>query len=159
MLDGARPATVATPSSRTAGGPPDPGSSWSAASVASSSDPSVIMTIFFGTAGLVLLSCTRAVFGTSASLRGPAPAWLVQRKTRFMPDYIRLLQDAFGNPILPKHRVTSLVEHSHVWDCLSVPGQDGRHHLALVHGNSDEALLPPRRLGHPALPPPEPHVG
>ena len=45
-----------------------------------------------------------------------------------MPYYIRLPQDAFGNPILPKHMVTSLVERRHVWGRL-----DGTTR-ALVHG-------------------------
>ena len=89
------------------------------------------MTILFDDYGVALLSCTRAVFGSSASVHGSVPAWLERRKTRFMPDYIRLPQDAFGNPILPKHRVTSLVERRHVWDRLV--RMDGTTR-ALVHG-------------------------
>ena len=47
-----------------------------------------------------------------------------------MQDCIRLQQVAFDNPILPKHRVTSLVECSHVLDRLiKIDGT-----LALVHG-------------------------
>ena len=66
------------------------------------------MTIFFGDIGVVLLSCTRAVFGASASLRCRVPAWLEQSKSRFMPDYILLSRDACGNLLVPKPGVCTL---------------------------------------------------
>ncbi len=50
------------------------GTPYSAASVVSSADPSRVMTILFDAVGVVLLSCTRAVFCSAGSLRGPVPA-------------------------------------------------------------------------------------
>ena len=107
------------------------GSPCSAASVVSAADPSVVMTILFDAVGVLLLSCTRAVFGSSGSLRGPVPTWLVRSKSRFMPDYIRLPRDAHGNMLLTKLHVTALVERRHVWDRLIK--MDGTTR-ALVHG-------------------------
>ncbi len=89
-----------------------------AALVASSSDPQTTMTIFFDAVGVVLLSCTRAVFGSAGSLRGPVQAWLVQSRSHFLPDYIRLPRDVHGNMLSPKLHVTALVERRHVWDRL-----------------------------------------
>ena len=56
------------------GRPLSPGAPCRAASVASSADPSVVMTILFDDEGVALLSCTRAVFGSAASLHGPTLA-------------------------------------------------------------------------------------
>ena len=72
------------------------------------------MTILFDTVGVLLLTCTRAVFGSAGSLRGPVPTWLVQSKLRFLQDYIRLPRDAHGHMLLPKLHVTALVERRHV---------------------------------------------
>ncbi len=40
---------------------------------------------------------------------------MVQAKTRWLPDYIRIELDAFGIPVLPAHHIMSLVERRHVW--------------------------------------------
>ena len=76
------------------------------------------MTIFFDSVGVLLLSCTRAVFGSAESLLGPVPSWLVRTKSRWMPDYIRLPRGADGHLVFPKLHVTALVERRHVWDRL-----------------------------------------
>jgi hypothetical protein len=107
------------------------GSPCTAASVASSVDPSTVMTILFDAVGVVLLSCTRAIFGSAGSLRGPVPAWLVQSRSRFLLDYIRLPRDAHGNILLPKLHVKALVERRHVWDRLIRMDSTTR---AMVHG-------------------------
>ena len=72
------------------------------------------MAILFNAVWVLLLSCTRAIFGSAGSLRGPVPTWLVQSKSRFLPDYIRLPRDAHGHMLLPKLHVTTLVERRHV---------------------------------------------
>jgi hypothetical protein len=93
----------------------DPSSRWLVGTLSSSADSSLVATLYFDHAAIVFISCTRAVFGDSARLRGPVPAWLQQAKTRWCPDYIRLPLDERGCPIVPKHRVTSIVERRHVW--------------------------------------------
>jgi hypothetical protein len=40
-----------------------------------------------------------------ADLTGPVPAWLEQRPSRWMPEYIRIELDAFGIPVLPAQQV------------------------------------------------------
>ncbi len=106
------------------------GTPCSAASVVSSADLSTVMTILFDAVG-VLLSCTQAVFGSAGSLRGPVPVWLVQSRSLFLPDYIRLPRDEHCNMFLPKLHVTALIERRHVWDRLiRMDGTTG----AAVHG-------------------------
>ena len=73
------------------------------------------VTVYFDEAGVGLVHCTRAVFGSATGVHGPVPDWMVQAKTRWLPDYIRIELDAFGIPVLPAHHVTSLVERRHVW--------------------------------------------
>ena len=97
---------------------PDPGSSWLASTLSSSAEPGVSVTLFFDEHDIVFISCTRAVFGDPALLRGPVPPWLRQSRSRWLPPFIRLELDAFGIPICPTHRVTALVERRHVWSRL-----------------------------------------
>lgn len=70
----------------------------------------VVVTVFFDETGVGFVECTRAVFGSAAArdVRGPVPAWLVQTRTRWMPDYIRMELDEFGIPVCPAVHVTSL---------------------------------------------------
>ncbi len=95
-----------------------PGSRWLSASLASETDPNVVATLFFDHDAVVSISCTRGLFGSPAQLRGPVPAWLTQRRSRWLPEFVRMELDAFGIPITPRHRVSSLVERRHVWDRL-----------------------------------------
>ena len=88
------------------------------AALASEADPGVVATVFFDDDGIIFVSCTRAVFGTPGQLRGPVPAWLSQRSSRWLPEYIRMELDAQGLPIIPRHRVSSIVERRHVWERL-----------------------------------------
>ena len=61
-------------------------------------------------------------FQSNKSLRveRPAPpsgraAAAARRRTRFLPDYVRLPLDTDGNFILPEFMVTSIVERRHIW--------------------------------------------
>ena len=74
------------------------------------------VTVCFTEVGFV--SCTRSVFSLAADAHGPVPDWLVQSRSRWMPDYIRTELDAFGIAVLPAHHVTSLVERRAVWQRL-----------------------------------------
>ena len=94
---------------------PPPGGGWLAGEIASAAEPDVRVTVYFDDAGVGLVHCTRAVFGSAADVHGPVPAWLTHSKSRWMPEYIRIELDAFGIPVLPAHHVTSLVERRHVW--------------------------------------------
>ena len=95
-----------------------PNSRWMSSSLSSDADPSLTITLFFDHDGFVFLLCNRAVFGSPAQLRGPVPAWLVQRRSRWLPEFVRMEVDAFGIPLIPRHRVTSLVERRHLWERL-----------------------------------------
>ena len=95
-----------------------PGSCWLAGSLASAADPATVATVFFDDLGVVYVGCTRPVFGSPARLRGPLPTWLVQSRTRWLPDYVRLARDSGGMPIYPAGHVTDLVERRHVWERL-----------------------------------------
>jgi hypothetical protein len=95
-----------------------PGSSWLAGVLTSEIDASVSATVFFDADGIVFVDCTRQVFGSANQVRGPVPAWLAQKRTRWLPDYIKLATDDHGVPIYPKLRVTALVERRHVWERL-----------------------------------------
>ena len=92
---------------------PPPGGGWLAGEIVS--EPDVKVTVYFDDAGVGFVRCSRAVFGTAADAHGPMPDWLVQTRSRWMPDYIRIELDAFGIPVLPAHHVTSLVERRDVW--------------------------------------------
>ena len=96
-----------------------PSSAWLSSQLASTADPLAVASIFFDADAIVFISCTRAVFGDPSVLRGPTPAWLQRHpKSRFLPEYIRLAEDEFGIPLVPKHRVTAVVERRHVWERL-----------------------------------------
>ena len=95
--------------------PPPPGGGWLVGHISSAAEPDVVVSLYFGDAGVAFVSCTRAVFGSSESVRGPVPAWLVQKQTRWMPEYVRVRRDEFGIPVCPKTRVTSLIERRHEW--------------------------------------------
>ena len=97
---------------------PPPGGDCLAGVIASAADPDVRVTVFFDDAGVRLVRCTRAVFGSAQDVHGPTPEWLVHKPTRWMPDYVRIELDAFGIPVLPTHLVTSLVERRDVWQRL-----------------------------------------
>ena len=94
------------------------GSRWLTGDLVSAADPSTVASVFFDDAGVVFVSCSRAVFGPARQVRGPLPAWLVQKRTRWLPEYVRLARDAGGMPIYPALTVTSLVERRHVWERL-----------------------------------------
>ena len=97
----------------------DPSSTWLSSQLTSLADPLAVATIFFDEEAVVFISCSIAVFGDPATSRGPTPSWLQQRsKSRFLPEYIRLAVDEFGIPLVPKHRVTAVVEKRHVWEQL-----------------------------------------
>jgi hypothetical protein len=102
----------------TSTGPVSPGSRRLSAALASDADPAASMTVFFDHDRIVFLHCSAAVFGSADSLRGSVPAWLIRKHTRWLPEYIRLPVDAFGNPILPRLDVAALVDRRHVWDKL-----------------------------------------
>jgi hypothetical protein len=95
--------------------PPPGGVGWLAGRIVSAAEPDVVVTVFFDDVGVGFVECTRAVFGSAADVRGPVPAWLVQKRTRWMPEYIRMELDEFGIPICPAVHVTSLVERRHIW--------------------------------------------
>ena len=95
-----------------------PGSRWLAGDLVSAADPSVVVTVFFDESEVVFVRCSRSVFGSAKQVRGPVPAWLVQKKTRWVPEYVRLELDELGMPICPRLRVTALVERRHVWERL-----------------------------------------
>jgi hypothetical protein len=86
----------------------------------SAADPSTVASVFFDDAGVVFVGCSRAVFGPARHVRGPLPAWLVQKKTQWLPEYVRLALDNGGTPIYPTLTVTTLVERRHVWERLIV---------------------------------------
>ena len=86
-----------------------------AGEICSAAEPDVKVTLYFDDFGVVLVTCTRAVFGSSADAYGPVPSWLVRSKSRWAPDYLRMECDAFGIPLLPSTHVASLVERRHVW--------------------------------------------
>ncbi len=46
------------------------------------------------------------------------PAWLVQARTRWLPEYIRLERDGEGVPIFPAGHVTDLEARRHIWEKL-----------------------------------------
>ena len=94
---------------------PPPGGAWMAGEICSAAEPDVKVTLYFDDFGVVLVTCTRAVFGSSADAYGPVPSWLVRSKSRWAPDYLRMECDAFGIPLLPSTHVASLVERRHVW--------------------------------------------
>jgi hypothetical protein len=81
-------------------------------------NPSVSATIFFDAEGVVFVRCSHVVFGSADQLCWSVPAWLAQKKTRWLPPYIRLLSDEHGVPIYPKLHVTALVERRQVWERL-----------------------------------------
>jgi hypothetical protein len=97
--------------------PPPGGGGWLAgrSGIASDAEPEVVVTVFFNDSGVGFVECTRAVFGSAEDVRGPVPAWLVPKRTRWMPDYIRMELDEFGIPVCPAVHVTSLVERRHIW--------------------------------------------
>ena len=94
------------------------GSRWLVGTLASAADPSTTATVFFDQDGVVFVHCTRAVFGDARLVRGPAPAWLVRPRTRWLPAYVRLALREDGTPDYPSLSVTSLVERRHVWERL-----------------------------------------
>ncbi len=83
-------------------------------------DPSTVASVFFDDAGVVFVGCSRAVFGSARHVRAPLPAWLVQKRTRWLPEYVRLARDDGGMPIYPTLTVTALVEQRHVWERMIV---------------------------------------
>ena len=91
------------------------GGGWLVGRIVSAAEPDVVVTVFFDEAGVGFVECTRAVFGSAADVRGSVPALLVPKRTRWMPDYVRMELDEFGIPICPAVHVTSLVERRHVW--------------------------------------------
>ena len=98
--------------------PPPGGGGWSAGVIVSEAEPDVRVTVYFSDHEVGFVSCSRPVFGSAADVHGPMPEWLVQTKSRWMPEYIRIELDAFGIPVLPAHHVTSLIERRDVWQRL-----------------------------------------
>jgi hypothetical protein len=98
--------------------PPLGGAPCLSSTLASDLEPDIRMTVFFIDSAIVFLQCSRAVFGSPSSTRGPVPPWLTRNNSRWLPDYIRIPRDAFGIPILPKLGVSALVEKRHVWERL-----------------------------------------
>jgi hypothetical protein len=75
-------------------------------------------TLFFDEQGIDFVTCTRPIFGPAGQVRGTHPAWLNRKKTRFLPEYIRLEVDGEGVLIWPDGHVTDLVARRHVWEKL-----------------------------------------
>ena len=88
---------------------------WQVGQLVSKTDPGAVVTVYFDQEAVSFVECTRAVFvaggvGRAAlSARGGG-----SRPTCFLPPYIRLPVDDKGNLVLPRFRVTSVVERRHV---------------------------------------------
>ena len=120
------------------------GSRWLSGSIASAADPDTVATLFFDEHGVVFVGCTKPVFGPAGRSR-THPAWLDHKKTRFLPEYIRLEADGDGVPIWPDGHVTDLVARRHAWKKLIL--MVGLY----AGGRAGEARLPAHVLAHHSL--------
>jgi hypothetical protein len=95
---------------------------WLVSRLASQSDPSSVVTVYFDTSCVAFIECSKPIFAprrrrARAADRGGRP-------TSFLPPYVRLPTDSEGRLVFPELTVTSVVERRHVW-LRRIPNMDG----------------------------------
>ena len=88
---------------------------WLVGHVSESGGGDLSVSVFFDDSAAVLFVCNKSLRVVSPEPpRGRSGAG-PRRRTRFLPEYVRLPTDSDGNPVLPRFLVTSIVERRHVW--------------------------------------------